>query len=461
MKNVLSSLLHRKGIVRKRIRFVYRMTTFCILLLGFSLLTMPVVSAANLQIFYRKQPDFHLHRLLPKQIVIGSHETNGMSMATDLTQQSWPKLISKAAVLIDLRTGTVLYAKNPMVRHYPASLTKILTALLALQTTPLSDEISISAKAAAEPPDKLYQLPGETHSLKKLLYAMLLDSDNDVAEEIAQDLAGSQAAFADWMNSAAIQLGAYHSHFVNPSGLPNTEQYTTAYDMSRISYAAMQVPEFRKMVDTKSIYWNGEAWHAKLTNINPLLFSYPGAIGVKTGYTSEAHETLVVAAKRGQQEFLAVLLDCPLNSEIVTDATQLLNAAFARATSIILLPSHYIVGYLVDPLGTRVPLQLTEQVAAVLPLGGHERIQSIHWHVDNLRSRKVLPSGTQIGMASIRVTGAENETLRVPIVLAAKWQGKQHARTSNWGSVVILAFIFVGVVLFVKRRQRSRRNRSY
>ena len=300
-------------------------------------------------------------------LVLNQTWVNGVPMTSQ--PERFPKIVSQAAVVMDMTTGTVVYAKAPLTEHYPASITKIMTAMLALQHGKLTDVITVSKNAANQPPDKLYFVPGEQKTLKQMLYGLLLISANDAAVAIAEKYGGSVSGFANMMNAEAKALGANHTHFVNPNGLPNPNHVTTAYDMALISRAAMQIPEFRKIVATKSYNWKGKAWKSKLYNINHMLFTYPGAIGIKTGFTDVAHETLAVAATHGNDTFLAILLDAPTNYEIDNDATRLLNFAFAHYQTETIAHRGEILGHLQTSSGKVVPLYAAEDVLATVEKG--------------------------------------------------------------------------------------------
>ena len=300
----------------------------------------------------------------PTQLVLNQSYINGIPMTTQ--PENWPNIVSQAAVVMDMNTGTIVYAKNPEVEHYPASITKIMTAMLALEDGKLTDMVPVSKNAADQPPDKLYFVPGESEPLLQMLYGLMLISANDAAVAIAEDYGGSVSGFAKMMNAKAKALGATHTHFDNPNGLPDPNHVSTAYDMALITKAAMQIPEFRKIVSTRTYHWKGEAWQSQLYNINHMLFTYPGSIGVKTGYTSVAHETLVVAATRGNTTFLAVLMDNPTNYSIMQDATQLLNFAFDHYQTDMVVQKGTVVDELRSPDGSMVPLYATENVVATV-----------------------------------------------------------------------------------------------
>lgn len=370
---------------------------------------------------------------------------------------NWPSIISQSAVVMDMNTGTIVYGKNPLVSHYPASITKIMTALLALKLGKLTDTLTASADAVNQPPDKLYLKVGEQEQLEPLLYGMLLDSANDVAVEIAQHYGGTVANFAKMMNQEAVSLGATHTHFTNPNGLPDSQHVTTAYDMALIARAAMQYPTFRKIVDTKYYNWKGEAWQSRLSNLNSMLFYYPGTIGIKTGFTSVAQETIVVAAKRGEQTFLAVLMDCPTDAEIRTDAANLLDYAFSHYETQTLYKPGEVVGVVPGANGA-VPLVTREQVVATVPKGHPLALQ------DSLNES--LPNTTALadtGAGQLQVDTSSGTNLgTVPVYFNARWSPIVVApRPHRHWMYMIGGVVFAVVGLAVRRRMvRRRRQRE-
>ncbi|QQE81263.1 D-alanyl-D-alanine carboxypeptidase [Alicyclobacillus sp. SO9] len=398
-----------------------------------------------------------------QSVVVNQTLKNGVPMIATKAPHP-PHIVSQAAVVMDLTTGTIVYAKNPQVTHYPASLTKIMTALIAMQKGHLTDELTASKLATEQPPDKLYLVPGEQEPLQKLLYGMLLNSANDAAVVIAQNYGGSIPGFAKLMNQEAHSLGANHTHFVNPSGLPNPRHVTTAYDMAVITRAAMQEPLFRKIVRTRHFQWNGEKWHRNLVNINSMLFSYPGAIGVKTGYTSVAHETLAVAATRGNQTFLTVLLDAPLNREIDSDATNLLNYAFKNYKTVDIVKKGTVVSHLsLSKTGKQLPVLAGKTMMATVLK--NQSLYSSKKLVFNPHIGSADPSTGQIGKLEFLKGGSV--VASDPLVLPPHSIPKTHYPRNAWnfhfhwwrwviasvaGALVILAFI---------RRSRRRRKRKY
>ena len=242
------------------------------------------------------------------------------------------RIAGRAAVLMDSRTGTVLWQRKPNLSLAPASTTKILTALVVLERRDASALATVPLEATKATGGTARLRAGERLSVEQLLYGMLLGSANDAAIALARDTAGSVARFVNLMNGKARSLGAQRSRFLNPTGLPQKGQLTTALDLAVLSRAALADPRFRKIVGTKSYPWQSAGWQGKLTNSNRLLEVYPGAIGVKTGETREAGFCLVAAAARGEASFIAVILNST-EASVWSDAATLLDYGFATGTS--------------------------------------------------------------------------------------------------------------------------------
>jgi serine-type D-Ala-D-Ala carboxypeptidase (penicillin-binding protein 5/6) len=218
-------------------------------------------------------------------------------------------LAAQGAAVVDSYSGEFLYTKNPDAKEYPASSTKILTALIVIEAGNLDQVVTVAPEDTKVEPSSLNLKPGQQFTRRQLLFGMLLKSANDVAMCLARDNAGSVPAFAEKMNLRAAELGATSSHFVNPHGLHDPNHYTTAHDLVLIARAAMQQPMFRQIVSTIYYTWrtpNGEV--DELRNHNRLLRHFAGCNGLKTGYTRAAQQVLVSSALRGGHEVVAVVL---------------------------------------------------------------------------------------------------------------------------------------------------------
>ena len=241
--------------------------------------------------------------------------TGGLVLATLLVlsahgarSQDLP-LAAQSAALVDSYSGEFLYTKNPDAKEYPASSTKILTALIVIEAGNLDQLVTVALEDTKVEPSSLNLKPGEQFTRRQLLFGMLLKSANDVAMCLARDNAGSVPAFAEKMNLRAAELGATSSHFANPHGLHDPNHYTTAHDLVLIARAAMQQPLFRQIVSTIYYTWkipNGQV--EELRNHNRLLRHFAGCNGLKTGYTRPAQQVLVSSALRGGHEVISVVL---------------------------------------------------------------------------------------------------------------------------------------------------------
>lgn len=213
---------------------------------------------------------------------------------------------ASSAILVDGETGRVLYAQNPEERRLIASITKLMTALLAVEHCPdLSETVTIRPEWCGAEGSSMYLRPGEKVTLEALLYGLMLASGNDAALAVAGHCAGDVEAFVEQMNRRAAELGMVNTHFANPNGLNNPEHYSTAADMAKLACVCMEQEALARIVGTRSIAIAGRSF----TNHNKLLWRYEGCVGMKTGYTEKAGRTLVSCAQREGQRLIAVTLN--------------------------------------------------------------------------------------------------------------------------------------------------------
>ncbi len=239
-----------------------------------------------------------------------------------------PLVYGHGALIMEMKSGQVLWSQNKDMRLYPASTTKILTALLVIERAKLDDIVTVNSNAVGVDGSSIYLSEGEQQTVRDLLYALMLVSANDVAVALAEHVAGSVEAFAELMNERAKQLGATDSHFANPHGLHDPDHYTTPHDLALIARGAMDNSTFRELVKTEEaqIPWPGQPWPRELYNQNRLLYTYDGMLGVKNGFTDEAMQTFVGAAARQGHEILSVIMR---TDHIWDDTTALLDHGFA------------------------------------------------------------------------------------------------------------------------------------
>ena len=235
---------------------------------------------------------------------------------------AWPfspdeDLTARAAVLMDAATGKILYQKDSDLRLPPASTTKIMTAILTLESgRKLTDTLTVSKTATRVPATKLYLRPGQTLTIEDLLYGIMLSSANDASMVLAEGIGGSVEHFAELMTKRAHELGAANSHFANPHGLTAADHFSSARDLAVLFRYAMRNPTFREIVQTKissvssktTVKSKTVARRISVRNHNRLLWNFDGAIGGKTGYTQAAQKCFVGAVARNGNTLIVSIL---------------------------------------------------------------------------------------------------------------------------------------------------------
>lgn len=271
----------------------------------------------------------------------------GAFSSTALAAPDWPSGVSvqaESGIVIDADTGTVLWGQNIHNQYFPASITKIMTALIVIETCSLDETVTFSHNAVfnVEAGSSNAGInEGDKLSVKDCLYALLLKSANEAANALAEHVAGSTEAFADMMNAKAKELGCTDTHFANPSGLNDPEHYTSTYDMALIARAAFLNPTFEE-IDSTTYYKlppnsiNPEGLtiypgHKMLKKSTP--YYYPGIVGGKTGYTTLAGNTLVTCARKNGLKLIAVILKGS-TPQYWTDTKNLLDFGFENFVSV-------------------------------------------------------------------------------------------------------------------------------
>jgi D-alanyl-D-alanine carboxypeptidase len=236
-------------------------------------------------------------------------------------------LSARSAILIDGTTGKVLWAKRAHVRRQIASTTKIMTALVAMSRLGPHSIVTVDRAVRRVPPITEGLRPGERVQAWKLFYGLLLYSGNDDALALAVGAGGTRSRFIQLMNEKAHELGLRHTHFRSPSGIIDRDNYSTAWDLAALTRYALWNPRFRAIVRTKikRVPWSKPIGEKVYVNKNHLLGSYPGADGVKTGWTTMAKHCLVASAHRRGIHLIAVILG---SDDSYKDVRKLLNFGF-------------------------------------------------------------------------------------------------------------------------------------
>jgi len=250
-----------------------------------------------------------------------------VSQVTVAASAVLPNIGAEAGCVLDVQNQQFVFEKNFDSIMYPASTTKIITLLVALEKGDLDSIVSVSPSAAECEGSSLDLVAGDRITLRNLLYGMMLVSGNDAAVAVAEHISGSTDEFVELMNGEARRIGAERTHFSNPHGLPDpSNHYTTARDLALITAYAYSIPEFREVVShvRKQIYF-ADGHSREVLNTNRLLKYYDGANGVKTGFTNDAGYCLVAAAKRNGVQLIGVILNSDSRWE---DAASMLDYGF-------------------------------------------------------------------------------------------------------------------------------------
>ncbi|NLM52585.1 MAG: D-alanyl-D-alanine carboxypeptidase [Firmicutes bacterium] len=326
-----------------------------------------------------------------------------------------PTVTARAAIVLDQKTGRILFSKNAYERLPMASTTKIMTAILAIESGKLQDTVTVSEYAALVEGSSIDLEAGETKTLEELLYGLILRSGNDAAVAIAEYLGGSVENFSQLMTQRARRLGAVNTKFMNPHGLDHEEHYTTAYDLALIASHAMSLPKFREIAATleTKISWTGRPYDRVLRNQNKLLTMYDGAEGIKTGWTTPAGRCFVGAASRDGWRLISVVLNAP---QMWEDTVKLLDFGFNNYTwETVIAKGQQVKTVAVDKgKMEKVALAAAEEIG--LPLKENEREFLRYKFEGPSEVRAPITKGQQLGI--LRVYFGSECVAQTPLVAA-------------------------------------------
>lgn len=409
-----------------------------------------------------------------------------------------PEILSEAAVLMDAKTGQILYSKNMDKTMYPASITKILTGMLALKYANLDETVTMSYDAVFSIDRDSSHIAldvDEEIPMIDALYTLSIESANDAANGIAETVAGSMDAFAEMMNQEAKRIGAVNSNFVNAHGLPNENHYTTAYDMALITAEAIQIPMFNEIFSAnryESAPTNKQPKTRYFNSSNSLLngvLQYDGILMSKTGWTSISQGTLVTAAQRGDTTLIAVVMKAAFSDTKYNDTIALLNYGFDSFRQIELEDSYLkdrIAASGLDVSGFEV--QESEPIQVLLPINAELADVVVSTEKDRVNGSEMkieLPICLQLKVNDSQSLELLDSTLNLEKSKITPEQASQtdspeqsaKAETANIGSenrrnrlavcivvvVGIIVFSFAGIKIYVileRNKQRRRRKRG-
>ena len=355
---------------------------------------------------------------------------------TPIPKAQMPRIDASAAIIMDIRSGRVLYEKNAYVRRAMASTTKIMTAIVALENGNLNDEVTASKRAASVSGSSISLRVGETLKLSELLYGLMLESGNDAAIAIAEHIGGSVEGFCEMMNQKALELGAPNTHFTSPHGLDAPEHYTTAYELALITQYALKNPTFAKIVSTRTTTIPNRS----LYNTNELLGVYPGTIGVKTGYTGQAGRCLVTAVNRNNWGggIISVVLGSPTRNARAQSSKNILDYTFTNYSPQTLLKEGETLGQIpvIKGITPNVKVEAAEEIT--LPLRKDE--------LDVMQKQVVMkdildsPVSANIEVGTVRYTINEKVIAESAIVTSTDVRRKTfgdyfHDIIMEWGKI--------------------------
>lgn len=326
-----------------------------------------------------------------------------------------PNVTATAAIVIEASTGHVLYERNPDLRMFPASTTKMMTLITALEGNKLDEIVTVGPGAYNAEGSTLWLDVGEKIPLGDLLYGMMLISGNDGAIAIAEHCGGTVADFAARMTARAHELGAVSTNFTNANGLPDSNHYTTARDLSTLAAYGFTLPHFEEICSAKEVSFGWIHDDTKLLrNENQMLWLYRGANGVKTGYTDAAGRCLVTSAKQNGVQLIAVVLD---SLYIWNDSIFLLDYGFGRVSSQTLIQPGDVVKTLPITSGRRKSMQVKTAGEIIMPVfEGDDNAYDIVYDLPEVltapiksgetigKIRVVLPNGKEAASVDVVTT---------------------------------------------------------
>lgn len=334
-------------------------------------------------------------------------------------------LYSEAGILIDSKTGKVLYGKNENVKMFPASTTKILTAIITIENCNLSDKVTASREAIISIPPGYSNAeiqPNDTISVQDLLNVFLIHSANEAGYILAEHISGSIENFANLMNKKAKEIGCTNTHFTNPSGIHNENHYSTAYDMSLIAQYCMKNETFRKVVSTPYITFSpSEGKQLKFYNTNDLIINtskyyYKYAIGIKTGYTSQAKNCLISASSKDGLELIAVILGAAHSEEVSStryvDTINLFNYGFDNYKSTEILARNSVIKNVEVENATKdtkdLSLLAKDTISVLVPKNINIDILEPSIEINNLSAP--ISEGAVVGKITYNINGENYST---------------------------------------------------
>ncbi|EOC99802.1 D-alanyl-D-alanine carboxypeptidase family protein [Caldisalinibacter kiritimatiensis] len=421
-----------------------------------------------------------------KNVIVGILSLFLVLNSFNISYADKPSITSHAAILIDANTGQVLFEKNAHKSMYPASTTKIMTAILALEKCNLGNKVTIDNETPYGIEGSHIALePGEIISMEDLLYALLIESANDAAIAIAKHIGGSVENFAKLMNEKAKSIGAKNTHFTNPNGLPDKNHTTTAYDLAMMAKYAMEIDKFREIVKNynyKIGATNKKSEPRYLKSANRLIYGtgsgnqiyvdgkwvdikYEGAEGIKTGYTVAAQNCLVASAVRGNQRLISVVLHAQ-GTNVYVDTHKLLNYGFDNFNyKQLAFKNEFIENIKVTHGDNKyVPGIINQSIFATIPKGREDEIQKVLDIPEELSAP--ISIGQVLGTVKFTLDGETLATTNIVSTMEVNQKGiyqvvattkKDSIWTKWWFWLIVLFILWRFYIAYIRYKRRKRR----
>ena len=429
-----------------------------------------------------------MKKLLCKTFVLVFLLTSVLTNITTINSFALPNLYSEGIYLMDATTGKVLYEKNANVQYMPASTTKVMTAIIALENSKLDELVTIGENPPLADGSSLGLAQGEVYTMEELLLGLLLESGNDCAEAIAEHISGSNEEFSKLMNKKAIELGATNTNFKNPSGLTEEGHLTTAYDLALIMRYASQNADFVRISQTQSYFYEthpfsdgSEKW---ATNHNHLLkadsqYKYQYAYCGKTGYTTAANHSYTAVAKKDDQTIVGAFLNATDKDGLYTSVGQLFDWGFENfRTEKVISKGDKLEDYSIDD-STSIPLLSTEDFYYTFNLSEGENITNPNISVeydnkdltttsikegDILFDAYLLINGNKVSNIKL-ASGTDREyTTEVMVKNTITKITSNKYFTLGVITIIVIIILFIILILMIRNKKRRRKflaRRSY
>lgn len=407
-------------------------------------------------------------------------KTETLSTSAEIEHLSAPEvdfpIYSQGAVLLESSTGKILYGKNENEKLYPASTTKILTAIIAIENYKLTDKVTANNTAIMAIPSGYSNAgiqPGETLTVEELLQLFLIHSANEVGYIFAEDISGSVDNFANLMNKKATEIGCKNTHFTNPSGIHNVEHYSTAYDMALIAQYCMKNETFRSIVSMPSCTIEPTDKYEKryFKNTNDLLDSkskyyYENAIGIKTGFTTQAKNCLIAGSKKDDMELITVVLGAEATADgrsgRYIDTINLFDYGFANYKIQKINSANTEIQSLTIKNATKetknLPLILKDNISALVPT--NMDTSNLKYNIDvNTEISAPIVEGDVLGKLTYNIDGINYSSNLIAEHSVEKFNYYLLALQIFVALVVLL--ILIKLIFFRKKKKDNYYSRNY